>query len=287
MKTANKWIKFFQPCIRSLVNICTGFFVLLLFVADLAPARAEVILVTDAEYGAQNLGALFAVEGSGIRSLLSDFNDASQGPTGFTPVGVAVTPAGVPVGMGNAGDIWVVDNVAGPSFHGALFRVDSAGMRTLVSDFGNASQGPTGLRPYAVAVEKSGMILVVDYDTGTGYRKGVLFRVDPATGNRTVLTDFGDPAQGPTGAAPMGVAIEASNSILVCATRVLFRVDPTTGQRTLLSDLADSGQGPVGFTPRDVAVEPLAPFWSRTPKAAQTTGARFLGWIQHTEPGSG
>jgi hypothetical protein len=43
----------------------------------------------------------------------------------------------------------------------------------------------------------------------------VLFRVDPATGTRTLLSDFSNAAQGPLGTDPIGVAVEASGTILV------------------------------------------------------------------------
>ncbi|MGH8474773.1 MAG: hypothetical protein ACRER2_03230, partial [Methylococcales bacterium] len=76
-------------------------------------------------------------------------------------------------------------------FNGALFRVNPAsGKRTLLSDFGAAGQGPLGLDPSDVAVEAGGALLVVDFNAGTG-AKGALFRVDPAGGNRTLLSDFG------------------------------------------------------------------------------------------------
>ncbi|MGH8474774.1 MAG: calcium-binding protein [Methylococcales bacterium] len=104
------------------------------------------------------------------------------------------------------GALLVVDRNAGAGFNGALFRVDRvSGNRTLLSDFGAAVQGPLGLDPSGVAVEAGGALLVVDFNAGTG-AKGALFRVDPAGGNRTLLSDFGDAGQGPLGLTPVGVA---------------------------------------------------------------------------------
>ncbi len=36
---------------------------------------------------------------------------------------------------------------------------------------------------------------------------GALFRVDPSSGTRTLLSDFGNAGQGPTGIDPLGVAV--------------------------------------------------------------------------------
>ncbi|MGH8557512.1 MAG: hypothetical protein ACRESZ_08635 [Methylococcales bacterium] len=101
----------------------------------------------------------------------------------------------------------MVDLDAGIDAKGALFQVDPAGgNRTLLSDFGAAGQGPLGLKPTGVAVEAGGALLVVDFNAGTGF-KGALFRVDPASGNRTLLSDFGAADRGPLGADPVGVAV--------------------------------------------------------------------------------
>jgi hypothetical protein len=235
---------------RSIVSVLTICLVCLLPVAALTTARAETILVTDMQYGPQNLGGLFLVDGTGTRSLLSDFGDPAQGPLGRDPVGVAVGPKGV---------IWVVDISAGASYRGALFRIDAYGMRTLVSDFGNSpAQGPIGMHPYAIVPETSGQVLVVDQDTGSDglCRYGLLFRVDPETGIRTVLSNFCDAAQGPLVSIGFSVAVETSGHALVCDAGQIVKIDPSTGYRTLLSDLRDPGQGPTGLICYDVAVEP-------------------------------
>jgi subtilase family serine protease len=57
-------------------------------------------------------------------------------------------------------------------------------------------------------VEPSGNLLVVDNTGGTG-GVGVLFRVNSATGARTIVSDFGNAGQGPTGARPHGIAMFA------------------------------------------------------------------------------
>jgi uncharacterized repeat protein (TIGR03803 family) len=44
-------------------------------------------------------------------------------------------------------------------------------------------------------------------DLGGANGQGALFAVNPTTGQRTVLSDFGNAAQGPTGLAPEGVVV--------------------------------------------------------------------------------
>ena len=166
---------------------------------------------------------------------------------GFDPSGVAVEASGTLV---------VIDQNAGAGTRGALFRVDPiTGARTLLSDFG---VGPNlGFDPFGVAVEANGTLVVVDFSAGIGLL-GALFRVDPVTGARTLLSDFG---VGPNqGAEPIGLAVEANGTLVVAdfnagtgGRGALFRVDPVTGARTLLSDFgvgANQGVDPVG-----VAVE--------------------------------
>src|SRR3954468_22512905 len=107
---------------------------------------------------------------------------------------IAAPPAAQPL------RIYVVDPGAGTQRKGALYRIDSAGQRTLLTDFGFQShlpgvrREPLGKFPIAVAIEQDGTILVLDRDAG-GH--GELFTVDPGSGGRAVLSDFGDSKQGP------------------------------------------------------------------------------------------
>ncbi|CAN5754321.1 hypothetical protein BH20PSE1_BH20PSE1_20630 [soil metagenome] len=160
-----------------------------------------------------------------------------------------------------ADETYVVDHDAGSGAAGALFRVDAAsGNRSLVSDFGNAAQGPLGADPSGLALEASGTVLVIDFSAGTDFG-GALFRVDAASGNRTLVSDFGDAAQGPLGSAPFGLALEAAGTVLVIDDTagtgnagVLFRVDRVSGQRTVVSDFGNAAQGELGAEPVGVAI---------------------------------
>ena len=163
---------------------------------------AGTILVIDLDAGTGSAGALFTVvPATGARTILSDFGDATQGPTGVSPLSLTLNAAGT---------ILVVDPSAGTGSAGVLFTVDPAtGARMILSDFGHAAQGPTGTSPVDLVLNAAGTILVVDQDVGTA-GAGALFTVNPATGNRAILSDFGDPIKGPTGVNPDGVAIFAA-----------------------------------------------------------------------------
>ena len=97
-------------------------------------------------------------------------------------------------------------------------------------------------QPLAIAIEASGQWLVVDNSLG------VVVRVDPATGNRTVVSGcISIPAaacqppnlvgSGPEFVSPVAIAIEASGQWLVVdnSLDVVVRVDPATGDRTVVS----------------------------------------------------
>ena len=289
-----------------------------------AVVDTNTILVVDSQGAGSGAGVLFVVNATtGVRTVLSDFGDSTQGPTGVEPVGIALGAGGIlvtdtggfispgvlfrihpltgartllsdfgnpaqgplgqsPTGVarGANGIILVIDPDGGTDVpndgktggNGALFVVDSVtGARTVLSDFGNALQGPTGSKPGGVALGPGGAIYVVDTDAGTG-ANGVLFSVDPLTGMRTVLSNFGVAAQGPTGTDPVFLAVSATGHILVTdddggtdipldghpgGNGALFSVDPTNGRRTLLSDFGNGLQGATGVNPVGVAIVPL------------------------------
>ncbi|MGH8899701.1 MAG: PxKF domain-containing protein, partial [Egibacteraceae bacterium] len=210
------------------------------------------VLVVDPEAGTGGAGALFVLTPAalnpsvsnpgGKRGLLSDFGDPATGPVGVDPVGVAADLRRVPAADG---DVLVVDPNEGTILPGqtdgaGLLSVVSpvTGKRTVLSDFSSLAEGPVGAQPHDVALESDGQILVADRDAGTDLR-GALFRVDPATGRRVVLSDFGDPQQGELGNNPRGVAVERDGGILVAdpSPGLLFRIDPADGSRTVLAVL--------------------------------------------------
>jgi cysteine-rich repeat protein len=207
------------------------------------------ILVVDFEGGASGRGLLFKVDrATGARTVLSDFSNAAQGPTGQSPFGV-VAP--------DVDRILVVENQAA-SGAGAVFSIDPAtGARTALSDFADLNQGPGGVEPVGIAVIR-GNIYVVDTEAGTGGR-GALFKVDGLTGQRILLSDFGDSSQGPTGESPTGITRWTDGGAFVVdpdagtdEKGALFGVSLVNGARTLISDFGNSLQGPTGLNPGGV-----------------------------------
>jgi DNA-binding beta-propeller fold protein YncE len=160
------------------------------------------------------------------------------------------SPAAAPL---TPDDIVVLEQSGGTNFRGSLVRIHpTTGTRTLLSDFGDASQGPIVLGPKSIALDAGGQILVIDLSVS-------LFRVDAATGHRTLLGRFTT-----HNIQPSALATDAAGGIWVAALfgsrtagrGALFRFDPATGRETRVSDLGDVTQGPVELNARGMALEP-------------------------------
>lgn len=151
----------------------------------------------------------------------------------------------------NPGDILVLDRHALLPGRG-LFSVNQAsGSRRVLSDWNNAAQDPAFPEDAVrsgiledVAVSASGDIVILDFRTnesGTS-KRDLLFRINPTNGNRTIISDFRDSAQGII-ASPDSVAFDGEE-ILVAGEFIiggnlhdaLFHVDPKSGFRTLIVD---------------------------------------------------
>lgn len=214
-------------------------------------------IVTEQDIDPNDRGALFRVSlRSGMRELISDFNDPAQGPLGQEPRGVAV----------DGPYAYVLDSDAGTDLRGLLFHVDlTSGDREIISDFGNPAQGPIGSNPISIVLDGIGGAFVVGDEGGTN-NDGTLFHVDLTSGNRMLISDFGNPAQGPIGNNPVGVTLDDSGNVLVSdedgppiadSQGVLFRVDPQTGQREIVSNFNDPAQGPLGTEPQGITTDSL------------------------------
>ncbi|MFN3168946.1 MAG: NHL repeat-containing protein [Phycisphaeraceae bacterium] len=113
--------------------------------------------------------------------------------------------------------------VSGPLFAGNL-------------QVGEVGSGPTFNNPTGIAMDAAGNLVVTDPEIGSGNDRVMI--VDPATGNRTVLSDQTGIGAGPTFAQPNGVAIAANGDLFVTDLfdDALFRIDPLTGDRAIVSD---------------------------------------------------
>lgn len=205
----------------------------------------------------------------GIRVVVSDLANPAQGDAFNCCVAYFTDLALEKTGAIVAGVTWIIP--VGPSRDvGDMYRVDPlTGQRSLLSDFSNPAQGATDLVPSTgIAIQTSGQILVNSRGSAVApVPTNQLLRIDHNTGNRAVLSDFDNAAQGPLGWRLSGIAVEKSGAggIIVGAgdpanrsaepTR-LFRVDPQTGQRTLLSNSSDPKQGPPFVWISEIAVVP-------------------------------
>ena len=198
--------------------------VCLLLTATLLPAaRAQQTVVVN--YGN---GSLSVVDlNTGARTILASAS-LGTGPEFQSPLGI------VQAGDGSL----LVANRGGKS----LLRVDPAtGNRTELSG-PNVGAGPAFNDPWAVAVESDGNILVGDQ--GSGHN---LYRVDPVTGDRVILTaNF---------ASITGLWIEPDGNIVVVnigkgGGGSLLRVNKTTGAWTTITGEGSFLKRPTGLARR-------------------------------------
>jgi hypothetical protein len=234
---------------------------------------ANTILVMDAYAGTNGQGALFSVnQVTGSRTLVSDFGLSAQGVEGVYPDSIVLLPSPL-LGLGSS--YLATDGSGGTNGLGALYGINPAnGNRSLLSDFGNAAQGPVdpdlNSFPNATSVIRGGLLgpdplaLITDASAGTNDH-GQLLSVDTATGTRHLISDFGNPAEGPLGVDPDGVLwIPSTSTVLVVdgsagtgGLGAIFSVSMSTGSRALVSDFGNPAQGSIlGSYPNGIAVVP-------------------------------
>jgi hypothetical protein len=160
------------------------------------------------------------------------------------------------------------------SFDGRVFLVDLlSGERRLISDSSDPNQGAPFGFPSGIAVEPPspsfplGSILISDGDPYSG-STGAIIRVDPTSGNRTVLTEWTAAPEWPPGAnwGPYQIAWESPNTIVAVTDgggsappgtvnprgsllRIVLTQPVATfdnGGLTLLADFGDLSGGPLG-----------------------------------------
>jgi Ca2+-binding RTX toxin-like protein len=134
----------------------------------------------------------------------------------------------------------VADQQAFQGAGGGVIRVDpETGERTTVSS-NPTSKGPEFTDPAGIAVDPAtGEIYVADRGAFGG--TGAVFRVDPVTGKRTLVSSNDSPSDGPGFVDPRGIGLAPNGSILIGDPSAedtfgaVFRVNPDTGQRSILS----------------------------------------------------
>jgi len=159
-------------------------------------------------------------------------------PGGQSTLTTSTAPAGTvnlddPADMAflPGGDIVVTDQGFATGIPQVVEVDRGTGARTLISGNGRGS-GPALVMPNSVAVGPGGDILVTDIAPVTGNPR--LLRINPTTGNRSVLTGVG------VGGGPaVNVAAVGVEGGIIYVTDVvgnqIMSVDPFTGNRTLIS----------------------------------------------------
>ena len=204
------------------------------------------ILVSD--YGS---AAVIRVDpATGQQTLVSD-NTINIGTDLFVdPYGIALDAQG---------RILVADGDSLSS--GALIRVDpTTGQQTAVST--NAINTGTDLfqDPTGIAVDAQGRILVADEESQGG--SGAVIRVDPATGQQTLVSDNTINTGTDLFVDPYGIALDAQGRILVTdndsqgdSSGAVIRVDPATGQQTAVSTNAINTGSDLFVDPYGIALD--------------------------------
>jgi sugar lactone lactonase YvrE len=150
-------------------------------------------------------------------------NTAPPGPVNLDdPADMAFLPGG---------DIVVTDQGFTTGIPQVAEVDPGTGVRTVISSASRGT-GPALVMPNSVAVGPGGDILVTDIAPVTGNPR--LLRINPATGNRSVLTG---PGVG-TGPAVNVAAVGVEGGVIYVTDVVgnqIMRVDPATGNRTLVS----------------------------------------------------
>jgi DNA-binding beta-propeller fold protein YncE len=137
---------------------------------------------------------------------------------------------------------------------GAVILRTEPGSGSLVEVSRNGPQGTLFQRPYDLAVEPDGNLVVADLGV-PNRRDGAVIRVDPLTGRQSLVSrggEFFDPA---------GIAVAPDGQIYVVDNRApdddgaVIRIDPRTGAQTLVTERSSApGRGELDL-PFGIAIE--------------------------------
>ena len=176
-----------------------------------------------------------------------------------TALVAAALPAGAPAAV-DPGDLLIADQSASAGT-GAVIAVNPAnGAQEVISD--NTINTGTDLfvDPQGIALEASGSILVADISSGP-VNTGAIIRVNPTTGQQTVVSDNTVNTGTDLFDEPTAIALESDGSILVADNTALtadavIRVNPSTGQQALVSSNTVNAGTDLFSQLSGIAVEP-------------------------------
>ena len=103
--------------------------------------------------------------------------------------------------------------------------------------------GPAFNNPRGIAEDPDGNLIVADFGNGN------IYRVDPITGDRVLVSDNADTSQGPSLAQPAGIVVLADGRIFVSdlGLSAVYEIDAAVGTRTLLAGQDGSILAPFGL----------------------------------------
>jgi MYXO-CTERM domain-containing protein len=153
---------------------------------------------------------------------------AVPGGTGLASVGLAVSGSNLIIGNTAANDIVKLDT--------------TTGIQTIISG-GGVGSGPAISHPSGLEFDGTGNLLLEHVPSP--FLDGEILRIDPLTGNRTIVSGGGVGTGLPFGNTGSQLAVEPNGTILAISPLQLsvLQIDPTTGNRTALSG-PTAGTGP-------------------------------------------
>jgi hypothetical protein len=158
----------------------------------------------------------------------------------------------------------VSDAASGPGLGGEVLRATPGGVSTLTDDSSPAG-GPDLDYPSGMAFLPDGDIVITDKGHAAG---PVVMEVDPATGDRTVLSDDAAPAGGQQFSFPVAVTYNACEKAFYVlqtgltssgAPAKVLKVDAVTGTRKLLAKVQGADNYAMLLRPVPVGLPPPVP----------------------------
>ncbi len=228
------------------------------FAAMLSPGD---ILVVDSGEGLGGatipvMGAVFKIDPSTGDRVVVSGRGVGVGPDLLVPVGMTLS---------SSGQLFVADqsiDQQSGDLDVIIYRVDpTTGDRTEVSGpsvgTGPAFNPGSFVGPSGMVISPDGDLFLTVFWSTFIQGPSRIFRVDPFTGNRTVVSGDGI-GNGPEFSRAIGIAIDENGDLIVTDSiedRVV-RVDPISGNRSVISDGAIDDPGVVGILPDGQLIVP-------------------------------
>ena len=202
---------------------------------------------TAVDGGANGIGTIFRMDGSGVVTVLHSFTGSGAGRTGSNPFAGLI--------QASDGNFYGTAVFGGVNNLGTIFRMDGSGVVTVLHSFTGSGAGRTGSNPFAGLVQGSDGNFYGTTRFGGVNNLGTIFRMD-GSGVVTVLHSFTGSGAGGAGSNPFAGLIQGSDDNFYGTTQVggmndlgtIFRMDGN-GVVTVLHSFTGSGAGGTGSNP--------------------------------------